>query len=83
MKILEAKKLMKCYGSGENLVRAVDGISLSVWQGEFLAVVGTSGSGKTTMLNLIGGLDTPDAGEIWIHGQKISEMGPEDRKSVV
>lgn len=78
MKILEAKKLMKCYGSGENLVRAVDGISLSVWQGEFLAVVGTSGSGKTTMLNLIGGLDTPDAGEIWIHGQKISEMGPDE-----
>ncbi len=78
MKILEAKKLMKCYGSRENLVRAVDGISLSVWQGEFLAVVGTSGSGKTTMLNLIGGLDTPDAGEIWIHGQKISEMGPDE-----
>lgn len=78
MKILEVKNLMKYYGSGENLVRAVDGISLSVGQGEFLAVVGTSGSGKTTMLNLIGGLDTPDTGEIWIHGQKISDMKPDE-----
>jgi putative ABC transport system ATP-binding protein len=74
MNILETKGLRKYYGSGQNLVKAVDGINLSVEKGEFVAVVGTSGSGKTTMLNLIGGLDNPDEGEIWIEGQKISDF---------
>ncbi|RKI41773.1 ABC transporter ATP-binding protein [bacterium D16-51] len=72
MKILEVKNVFKHYGSGENLVRAVDGISFSVGKGEFIAVVGTSGSGKTTLLNLIGGLDFLDRGEVWIEGQEIS-----------
>lgn len=74
MNILETEGLRKYYGSGQNLVKAVDGINLSVEKGEFVAVVGTSGSGKTTMLNLIGGLDNPDEGEIWIEGQKISDF---------
>ena len=60
MRILEVKDVFKHYGSGENLVRAVDGISFSVGKEEFIAVVGTSGSGKTTLLNLIGGLDFLD-----------------------
>ncbi len=74
MKILEVKNLVKHYGSGANLVRAVDGIDLSVEKGEFIAVVGTSGSGKTTLLNLIGGLDVADSGQIWIEGQEISKF---------
>ncbi|MCI8365149.1 MAG: ABC transporter ATP-binding protein [Eubacterium sp.] len=78
MKILGVKNLMKHYGSGENLVKAVDGIDLSVERGEFIAVVGTSGSGKTTLLNLIGGLDTPDSGKIWIEGQIISDLGSDE-----
>lgn len=78
MKILEVKNVFKHYGSGENLVRAVDGISFSVGKGEFIAVVGTSGSGKTTLLNLIGGLDFLDQGEIWIEGQEISRFSQDE-----
>lgn len=74
MKILEAKGLVKYYGKGENLVKAVDHSSFSVDKGEFVAVVGTSGSGKTTLLNLIGGLDQADEGQIIIDGQDISKM---------
>lgn len=78
MKILEAKDLVKFYGKGESLVKAVDHISFSVEAGEFVAIVGTSGSGKTTILNLIGGLDIPDKGKIIIDGQDISGMKPDE-----
>lgn len=78
MKILEAKGLVKYYGKGENLVKAVDHSSFSVEKGEFVAVVGTSGSGKTTILNLIGGLDQADEGEIIIDGQNIAHMKPDE-----
>ena len=74
MKILEAKGLVKYYGKGDSLVKAVDHSSFSVDKGEFVAVVGTSGSGKTTLLNLIGGLDYADEGQIIIEGQDISKM---------
>lgn len=78
MKILEAKGLVKYYGKGENLVKAVDHSSFSVEKGEFVAVVGTSGSGKTTILNLIGGLDYADEGEITIDGEDLSRMKPDE-----
>lgn len=78
MEILKAMHLKKYYGSGENLVKAVDDISFSVEKGSFTAVVGTSGSGKTTLLNLIGGLDYADDGEITIGGQSIMHMKEEE-----
>lgn len=78
MRILEADGLVKYYGKGENLVKAVDHSSFHVDKGEFVAVVGTSGSGKTTILNLIGGLDTADEGKIIIDGQDISHMKPDE-----
>ena len=78
MKILEAKGFVKYYGKGENLVKAVDHSSFSVEKGEFVAVVGTSGSGKTTILNLIGGLDYADEGEITIDGEDLSRMKPDE-----
>lgn len=56
MKILETKYLKKYYGEGDSLVKAVDDINISVEKGEFVAIVGTSGSGKTSLLNLLGGL---------------------------
>lgn len=58
MEILKVENLTKTYGSGENLVHAVDDVSFSVEKGEFVAIVGASGSGKSTLLHLIGGVDT-------------------------
>lgn len=78
MEILKAIHLKKHYGSGENIVKAVDDISFSVEKGSFTAVVGTSGSGKTTLLNLIGGLDYADEGEVMIGGQSIMHMKEEE-----
>lgn len=77
MSILRTEDLKKYYGSGESLVRALDGVSLSVEEGEFVAVVGTSGSGKSTLLNMMGGLDIPTEGEVIIGGKKLSHMDDE------
>lgn len=79
MKILETKHLKKYYGQGSSLVRAVDDISISVEKGEFVAIVGTSGSGKTSLLNLLGGLDYADSGEVIIGGQSLLNMKDEER----
>ena len=57
MNILKAVNLRKIYGQGETEVKALDGVNLEVEKGEFVAIVGTSGSGKSTMLHIIGGLD--------------------------
>lgn len=79
MKILETKHLKKYYGQGDSLVKAVDDISISVEKGEFVAIVGTSGSGKTSLLNLLGGLDYADSGEVIIGGQSLLHMKDEER----
>lgn len=80
--ILETKNLCKFYGSGENLVKAVDHVNLQIMQGEYAAIVGKSGSGKSTLLHLLGGLENPTSGEIWIDGQNI-ESFPEEELSAL
>lgn len=70
-KILVVEDLVKYYGSGENMVRAVDHTDLEIERGKFTAIVGRSGSGKSTLLHLIGGLDRPDEGKVWIEGKDI------------
>lgn len=74
MNILEIKDLRKTYGAGETQVQALNGINLTVERGEFVAVVGSSGSGKTTFLNMVGGLDVPTDGEIIVDQKKIQEL---------
>ena len=71
MNILQAKDLTKIYGSGENAVYALNGVNFSVEKGEFVAVVGTSGSGNSTLLHMLGGLDRPTSGSVTVDGKEI------------
>ena len=72
--IVKIQDLVKYYGSGENLVKAVDHTSLEIERGQFTAIVGRSGSGKSTLLHLIGGLDRPDSGKVWIEEQDMYSL---------
>ncbi len=73
--LVRAVGLRKEYGKGEGLVRAVDDVDLDVARGETLAVMGPSGCGKSTLLHLLGGLDRPSGGELWLAGQRLDQMG--------
>ena len=77
MTILQTKELKKHYGSGDTLVKALDGVDLSVENGEFVAIVGTSGSGKSTLLHMLGGLDRPTSGSVAVDGQEIFSLKDE------
>ncbi len=72
--MVRARKLRKEYGKDAGLVRAVDCVDLEVAAGETLAIMGPSGCGKSTLLHLLGGLDRPSAGELWLAGQRIDQM---------
>lgn len=74
MKVIEVKDLTKIYKDSEVKVTALDGVDMSIDEGEFTAIVGPSGSGKTTFLNMIGGLDQPTSGDISIGGTNISRL---------
>ena len=78
MKIVETENLTKIYGSGEAQVNALDGVSLHVNKGEFVAVMGPSGCGKSTLLHMIGGLDRPSSGFVKIDGQDLSNLKDDD-----
>ena len=71
MSIVEVRDLRKEYGKKDNKTIALNGISLDIQKGEFVAIVGKSGSGKTSLLNILGLLDEPTDGEIYIGGEKI------------
>ena len=78
MKIVKAVNLKKYFVTENYEVHAVDGVTLEIEEGEFVAVVGTSGSGKTSLLNLLGGLDVPDEGGVWIRGSSLKDMESEE-----
>lgn len=78
--ILRTQDLHYTYHLRGEDVHAVNGVSLDAPQGKMTAVIGASGSGKTTFLNLISGLDTPDSGEIWIDSQRIDQMDNNQRR---
>jgi len=72
--VLRAQGLRKEYGTGDGLVRAVDGVDLDVGAGETVAIMGPSGCGKSTLLHLLGGLDRPSAGEVSLNGRRIDDI---------
>ena len=78
MQILQTTDLKKYYGSGDTMVRALDGVNLSVEDGEFAAIVGTSGSGKSTLLHMLGGLDRPTDGKVLVEGKDIFSLGDDE-----
>jgi putative ABC transport system ATP-binding protein len=74
MEVLKTEELTKHYGTGANLVRALDGVNISIANGEFSAIVGTSGSGKSTLLHMLGGLDRPTGGKVYVSDNDIFSM---------
>lgn len=80
MDILKTKDLKKYYKTGNSkiIVKALDGVDLSIQRGEFISITGTSGSGKTTLLHMLGGLDTPTSGNVYVDGKDISQMDKDE-----
>ena len=71
---VQTRNLRKLYRMGRSEIRALDGVDLTVERGEFISIVGRSGCGKTTLLNLIGGLDKPDEGQVFVEGVDITRL---------
>ncbi|WP_010252290.1 ABC transporter ATP-binding protein [Acetivibrio cellulolyticus] len=82
MPLIEFKNLFKIYLMGDTEVRAVDDISLQIMHGEFVAIVGQSGSGKSTCMNIIGCLDIPTSGTYLLDGQDVSDMDDDELAEV-
>lgn len=82
MSLVEVKDLYKIYNPGENEVRALDGINFTVEKGEFLAIVGQSGSGKSTFMNMIGLLDIPTSGTYLLDGVDVSSMTDDELSEI-
>lgn len=72
--VIRAERLAKVYAEGKLKTPVFDGLELSVRQGETVAIIGASGVGKSTLLHLLGGLDTPSMGEVWVAGQRMSAL---------
>ena len=73
MSYIEFKNVVKEYITGETKIRALDGADFSVKKGELAVILGSSGAGKTTALNILGGMDTPTSGAVWVDGKDIAK----------
>src|SRR5262245_592292 len=80
--VVSARRLVRTFGRGEALVRAVDAVDLDVAPGETVAVMGPSGCGKSTLLHILGGLDRPTTGEVWLAGRRLDRLGERALASV-
>jgi putative ABC transport system ATP-binding protein len=72
--LIQVQNLAKVYGMGEVAVRALDGVDLTIDEGEFMAIMGPSGSGKSTLMNILGCLDRPTEGHYWLGGEDVSKL---------
>jgi ABC-type lipoprotein export system ATPase subunit len=82
MSVVEFRDVCKTYRVGAVEVRALDGVSLSIEEGEFVAIIGPSGSGKSTLMHLLGFLDTPSSGEIFVDGKELASIGAVERARI-
>src|SRR5438067_2495429 len=82
MYVLEARDLRKSFGEGEAAVEALRGVNLGAQGGEMLAIMGRSGSGKSTMLTLLGGVDVPTAGQVLLEGVDLASLDDDGRTLV-
>ncbi len=80
--IIDLRNIYKIYSMGDSEVRAADGVSLKIYEGEFVAIVGQSGSGKSTLMNIIGCLDTPTSGEYFLNGEDVSELEDDEQAKI-
>lgn len=80
--LIRIRDMYKIYNPGEDEVRALDGVSLSIYEGEFVAIIGHSGSGKSALMNMLGCLDVPTAGKYYLNGKDILAMKDDELSEI-
>jgi putative ABC transport system ATP-binding protein len=73
--VIVARALTRQFPMGDTVIRALQGVDVTIRRGEYVAIMGPSGSGKSTLMNIIGCLDRPDSGEYWLNGTQVAELG--------
>src|SRR5579859_1706710 len=79
---VRVRNLTKNYSMGSTVVHALQGVSLDIYPGELVAIMGTTGSGKSTLMNLLGCLDQPSSGSYWLDGVNVESMGKDDLAAI-